>query len=73
MTFIPALKRQRKADLRDRGLVYRVSSRTSRATYTEKPCPEKQNNQTNKQKKISIMSPKKTVSDSGGPGMGMLI
>lgn len=55
----PVLRRQRKVDLRVWGLVYRVSSSTGRATYTEKPCSENQpTNQTNTQ--ISIMSPKKT-------------
>ena len=46
--FIPALRRQRQrqADLCEfkANLVYRMSSRTARACYTEKPCLKKQTN-----------------------------
>jgi hypothetical protein len=44
---IPALGRQRQISEFETSLVYKVSSRTARAT--EKPCLEKQN-KTNKQK-----------------------
>jgi hypothetical protein len=46
---IPALGRGRWISEFKARLVYRVSSRTARAT--EKPCLEKQNKQTNKKKK----------------------
>jgi hypothetical protein len=44
MSLIPALGKQRQVDLCEfeASLVYRVSSRTARATHREKPCLRKQ-------------------------------
>ena len=44
MPLIPALRRQRQGDLCEfeAHLVNRMSSKTARACYTEKPCLKKQ-------------------------------
>ena len=50
MTLIPALGKQRQADLYEYkfkvSFVYKASSRTARATQTEKPCLKKEQNKT---------------------------
>ncbi|EGV91257.1 hypothetical protein I79_026099 [Cricetulus griseus] len=54
MPLIPALGKQRQADLSEfkASLVYKVSFRTARTANTEKLCLKIQNNKTNKKKKM---------------------
>jgi hypothetical protein len=63
MPLIPALRRQRQTDFRVQGQPGLQSEFQDSQGYTEKPCLEKQNKQTNKQQqqqnfKIDIMGSK---------------